>query len=242
MNKNNEPSLRYISKTAEACLNNGIRLLDESYDLEFRKPASTQLFLIMIAQEEFAKAFVCFLVQAKILPLNRGVHRAINDHVCKQLIGFVMDYIIMSWDSIEELEAAIKLDSNAVGLLPNCVGSAVEIFAYEKISRWVLNNWNWADSPNYDRTVLSIAEGKRDRKKQDSLYVRIDKNGRVCSSPDMILPDCVEKELDRAGRYKSLVRELLKDGTYNSGTGRFNKVIEAFAHIFSQSTFCQEVK
>jgi hypothetical protein len=52
-----------LLKAIQACVENGEKLLDESYHLEFERPPSSQFFLVMIAQEEFAKAFMLHLVR-----------------------------------------------------------------------------------------------------------------------------------------------------------------------------------
>lgn len=44
-----------LFKSIEACQQNGERLIEEGYMLEFEKPASTRFYLVMVAQEEFAK-------------------------------------------------------------------------------------------------------------------------------------------------------------------------------------------
>lgn len=90
----------------------------------------------MIAQEEFAKAFILFLVKERIVLFNAPIRRAINDHTCKQLVGMIMDYIIMHWDDLEELRAAIRIDYDLGDRLPNDIGSAMELLRYEKIGRW----------------------------------------------------------------------------------------------------------
>ena len=161
-----------LSKTIDACIKNGERLVWESYDLEFRLPPSSRFFLIMIAQEEFAKAFMLYLVKETIVPFTPYVLRAINDHVCKQLVGMIMDYIIMHWKNKEELDAAIQRDAELDGWLPDDVASAMELLRHEKIRRWESNNWVWAEDPDYDPSAMRIAKGKKDRQKQDALYVR----------------------------------------------------------------------
>ena len=76
-----------LTGTIAACAANGGRLLEESYDLEFRTPPATRLYLVMIAQEEFAKAFMMLLVRENIMPFTGAVRRALYDHTCKQLVG-----------------------------------------------------------------------------------------------------------------------------------------------------------
>jgi hypothetical protein len=65
----------------------------------------------------------------------------------------------------------------------------MELLRYEKIQRWESKNWFLADDPNYDSSAMRIAEGKKERHKQDALYVRIGRDGRVCSTPETITED-----------------------------------------------------
>src|SRR6267142_2513994 len=180
------PSANILLTTIQACIKNGERLLGESYNLEFEIPPSTQYFLVMTTQEEFAKAFILYLVKETVVPFSAHVLRAINDHACKQLVGIIMDYMIMHWDDIEQCNAMISKDYELGDDLPADVGSAMELLRYEKIGRWEAKNWFWGEDPNYDTSALRIAKGKKDCHKQDALYVRIGHDGRACSTPQTI--------------------------------------------------------
>lgn len=166
-----------LNRSIDACITNSQRLIDESYNLEFLQPTSTRFYVLMIAQEEAAKAFILYLVREGVVPLSLEVCRAMKDHVCKQLVGMLMDYVVFRWETMEDLQARIRMDMDLGELLPQDVGSALEIFAYEKIKRWKSNNWAWADDPNYDPAVLKLAEGARDRQKQNAIYVGIGRDG-----------------------------------------------------------------
>lgn len=224
------PSQDDLQKTIQACVENGKRLLEETYDLEFRKPPSSRFFLVMIAQEEFAKAFILFLVKKDIAPFSPSVRRAINDHACKQLVGMIMDYMIMHWDDVEELKVAVSNDCDLGDRLPNDVGSAMELLCYEKIRRWESNTWVWAEDPKYDTSALQIAKGKKDRRKQDALYVRVGRDGRVCSTPHTISEDETRDEFERACRYKSFVESML-DG--KALPYRYDKAMAALKILFA---------
>lgn len=225
-----QPSSDVLLKTINACINNGDRLLQESNDLEFRKPPASQFFLIMIAQEELAKAFILILIEKSIVPFSRAVLRAINDHACKQLVGMIMDYIIMHWDDIEELKAAISRDCDLGSRMPEDVGSAMELLRYEKIGRWERNNWVWAENPGYDKSALHIAEGRKDRHKQDALYVRIGRDGQVCSTPLAITESETRSELERADRYRRFVVSVLNG---EDRSHRYEKAIDALKSLFA---------
>ncbi len=208
----------------------GDRFLEETYDLEFRDPPASRYFIVMIAQEEFAKAFIIYLIREGAMPFTLSVLRAINDHVCKQLIGMVMDYMIMHWDEIDEMRALIAKDFAAGDALPNDVGSAIEILRYERIGRWESGSWIWAEDPEYDPSALAVANGKRDRRKQDSLYVRIGRDGRVCSMPTTITEQETQEELERARRYRGFVNSLLEAGERSE---RFRKAMAAIKLLFA---------
>jgi hypothetical protein len=177
-----------------------------------------------------------YLLQQTIVPFNRYVLRAINDHVCKQLLGMIMDYIIMHWENSEELEAVIRRDLELGDWLPDDVASAMELLRHEKIGRWESQHWVWSDDPNYDPAATRIAEGKKDRRKQDALYVRIGRDGRVCSTPETITEDETIKELERADRYRFFLRALRspEDMPLYRDNDRYKKALRALRLLFAR--------
>lgn len=224
------PSERILSASISSCLDNGRRLLEETYDLEFRNPGATRFYLAMIAQEEFAKAFMLLLIRDEVIPFSAPILRAMNDHACKQLVGLIMDYVIMHWDEIDDLKAMIAADSEMGEKFPADVGSALELLRYEKIGRWEGKNWCWADDPNYEPVAVGIAEGKKDRRKQDALYTRIGKDGRVTALPDQFTEQEAKIEIDKAGRYAQLVASASEG---ESRTYRYHKAVSAFKFLFA---------
>ena len=102
------PSTSNVDKALRASIHNARRLYDETYDLEFRNPCATRFFLLVIAQEEAAKAFLLYLTKERVVPLTAPVRQAINNHACKHLVGLIMDYMIMHWETIEELKALVS--------------------------------------------------------------------------------------------------------------------------------------
>jgi hypothetical protein len=215
-------------------MENGERLLDDSFWLEYPKPPSSRFFLIMIAQEEFAKAFILHLIKEGAVLFTPPVLRAINDHVCKQLIGMIMDYIVVPPPSIHELEAAIQREVELGDLLPDDVGSALELLHYEKIQRWQGIHTVWMEHPNYDPTARRIAEGKKDHHKQDALYVRVGRDGRVCSTPWIITEEETARELERARDYRYFVKSLL-NGERRFG-GHYEKAVTWIKLLFTRNS------
>lgn len=222
-----------LTKSIKACIDNAQRLRTETYDLEFRVPSATRYFLLIIAQEEVAKAFVIYLVKERIVPLTPAVRRAINDHTCKHLVGIIIDYMIMHWEEMAELKAIIDRDFELGNTLPSDVGSALEILRYEKIGRWTANNWVWAEDPAYDREVLKVAGGKRDRRKQDALYVRIGSTGRLASTPEVISELEVSTELEQTSRYLNFAEALVTtEERRGFDKDRFARVMAALKLLF----------
>lgn len=216
-------------RAIEICLENGSRLINDSYCLEFCEPPSSRYFLIMIAQEEFSKSFIMFLVRENIIPLSNPIMRAINDHACKQLIGMIMDFMIMYWDEIDELDKMISIDSQLGDNFPDDIGSALEILRYEKVGQWEKSNIIYVLDGEYDKSALKVSKGVRDRRKQDALYVKIAKDGQAISAVKNFTNDEVEEELQRAERYRNFVRSALS-GDYISS--RYEKTISAFERLF----------
>src|ERR1700730_1673725 len=83
---------RFI-EAAAACLSNGERLLYDAEFLNYSEYPGTSFALATIAHEEFAKAFLIFLVSRNVIIWNSLIYRATRDHACKQLLGLVMSYI-----------------------------------------------------------------------------------------------------------------------------------------------------
>ncbi len=216
--------------TIAACMRNGERLLDESYDLEFRKPSATRYFIVMIAQEEFAKAFILYLIYERVTALTAPIQRAIRDHACKQLVGLILDYMIMHWEEVAEMEAAVRLDHELGDRLPHEVGSAIDLLRYEKIGRWEGIRWAWSEDPGHHRAARRIADGKKDCHKQDALYVRIARDGRIASTPESISDEETQDELARARRYHGFMKSLL-DG--DPQIYRYDKAMAVLRRVFA---------
>jgi hypothetical protein len=77
--------------------------------------------------------------------------------------------------------------------------------------------------------VLRIAAGKKDRRKQDALHVRVGRDGRVCSTPQTISEDEARDEFERARRYRGFVDSML-DG--KASAHRHDKAMAALKTLF----------
>ncbi|MFH0768817.1 MAG: AbiV family abortive infection protein, partial [Chloroflexota bacterium] len=168
----------------EACIENGKRLLDDSENLRDFERFSTAKALAILAQEEFAKAYIIKLVQEGAIPWCDEILKATRDHHCKQLMGIVMEYLFTPWgvESLLERERRIR-EKFPDFLLPSKVADAINIFCHEKIARWKSSSWSWGEDPKYDVEAKKVWNGKLEKSKQDALYVSIGKDGKVTNTP-----------------------------------------------------------
>jgi len=218
-----------LCESARACLQNGRRLLDDSEFLEFGEPPTTAYFLSLIAQEEFAKAFLLALVVRGVIPWERRLLRAARDHTCKQLLCIIMDYLNPDTDEfLERCNAGVL--RHEIRKLPSKVVDAINILRHEKIGRWVERTWVWDEDPEYDRDALAVAEGKQDRLKQDALYVRLASDGSVAGVPSAATYELVRSERERASRIANLAERVL-EGDERPGLD-YDKVEEVFRALF----------
>jgi len=229
-----EPSISTLEEAVQACILNADRLIDDIYALEFHTPPATNLALAIIAQEECAKAFLLYLVREGIIPWSRELLRAMNDHACKQLVGIIMDYADPQWEEVEDYRKLLDEEYARDGRLPLNVSTAFNLLRHEKMGRWESKAWCWAEDPEYDKTVMKVGEGKRDALKQDALYVRLSKDGRVISTPNSVSSESAEVEIERAKQYRGFVRAMIKDGWRESIF--HNRVREAFTILFEKAS------
>lgn len=206
---------RRIDTSINAVIQNATRLLEDALYLEFNEPPVSAWFLTMIGQEELAKAFMLCLTNRDIIPWSSHILRALQDHKCKQLLCVIMDYLVPEDDEyFARLNAVLQKKGSPS--MPRRVADSLNILRHEKIGRWVSQSWVWAEDPDYDREAIGIAEGKKDKLKQDALYVRLGKDGRLISTPMNLSRIQLADELERAGRYKMLVERLIEGSDHPS--------------------------
>lgn len=229
---NEKANFARIESAIRTSLQNGRRLLDDAEFLEFSEPPTTAYFLSIIAQEEFAKAFLLALVRREVIPWiwKRYLLRAAQDHACKQLLFVVMEYLNPDFQEFKDRCDAVVL-RHELPIFPAKVADAIFILRHEKIGQWESQGWCWAEEPEYDREALAIANGKQDRVKQNALYVRLAADGGVASAPSDVTRDTVRNEMERAKRFAQLVDSLLADGAHPGLD--YDKVEEAFKSLFA---------
>lgn len=219
-----------LRNSIKACLKNSRRLLDDSEYLESCETPTTSHYLALIAQEETAKAFLLTLVVRDIIPWDPRLLRALRDHRCKQLICIIMDYLAPDTDEFIERCNAVVLRHERPQI-PAIVIDAIAILRHEKIGRWVQQKWAWTEIPKYDKQALAAANGRRDRIKQDALYVRLARDGGVASYPSCGTLKDLRAEQEQAERFNMLAEGLL-DGKQTVGLD-YARVGIVFRSIFA---------
>jgi len=221
-----------FKKSALTVLSNGKRLVDEVEYLRYEKPPSTAYFLIILAQEELAKAFLFALVYRGVIPWSKHILRASQDHRCKQLLFLVMDYLNPDDDEFLKRMDIVVIHKQP-RVVPKKISDAINILRYEKIGRWESNCWFWAEDPNWDTEALSVADGSLDRVKQDSIYVRLGRDGSVLNTPANNDLSRLEDEIDCAKRMAELVASVI-DHDRAPGLD-WEKVEKIFRLLFTKS-------
>ena len=184
-----------------ACVANGDRILDDAGYLEEYGRFPSARVLGILAQEEFAKAYLLKLVDEGAIPLCDEVLRACRDHSCKHLIALVMLHLftpIADWISRDERVREVATDD----VLPAHVADALNIFCHEKLRRWRSKNWIWAENPSYDQTAENIGGGSLDRVKQNALYVGVGRHGITST------PRCTAAEAREAIETAKMLKEV----------------------------------
>lgn len=120
-----------FTKAIEACVENGERLC---YDAENCWNSPSGIALAILAQEEFAKAFILNLVNEGIIPWTQGVQKSIRNHECKHLFVLIMAYLASIDEPIGEWRKRLKSGKRIQ--LPSHICDAINIYRHEKVRRW----------------------------------------------------------------------------------------------------------
>lgn len=190
-----------------AVLSNADRLAEEARDLGEYGRTQTAFFLSVLAREEFAKAFLLILAQEENLPWTDRFQNVLRSHKCKQLVSHVLC----------ELSAVDLFDPEYIWKwprrvrdLPRSVIDAFNILVHEHLGDMERGDRYYKDEDTpIAPTVLDVAAGAIERRKQDVLYVRIGWNGSPRNNP---VKPLAQSEWDR--EYKKL--ELMKEAFWVS--------------------------
>lgn len=190
-----------LLNSMRACVENGLRLHQDA-ELLSTDRSPTVVALCILAQEEFAKAFLLQLVREGIIPWSAKVRDSLHNHSLKQLIGFIMEWLRPSDD-----EWATRIEKiPGVSIFPVNVADAMKLYVKKVQPK---RHITCPPAPS-DPIAKSVADGDRDKIKQDALYVKLSEDGDVISVPAQVTPETVEAELDKTKRLCDLVSPLIE--------------------------------
>jgi len=208
------PKAETLSQSVSATNANGKKLLEDARLLLDWDRFSTALALAVLAQEEFAKAFLLQLVADDALPWLPEVQRSMARHQCKHLLAIVMEWLPpYDWEKVLEQYRMDKarherkmawlqrsIDRYRRGNIlpdpddpepmepdvyfPPDVATALNIYRHEEIER-LRSGKPWTDTDWAGGKARKIADGSLDRKKQSAFYVAISKTGEIGLHPDL---------------------------------------------------------
>jgi AbiV family abortive infection protein len=210
-----------------ACVANGKRLLDDAEWLRDSDRNPTTLALTILAEEEFAKAFLLYLLQERVIPSTPEVWRSLRDHYCKHLLTIVMEYLHVGDGSvIPRFDAQYDPERR----LPREVASAVNLLRFERIGRWESPHSEILEPEHYDRATKQLPI-KIDRAKQGAIYVEISREGRVVNSPASVTAEQMKSEQEKCSHLLDLALQI--EAGYVLLDRDFARLKEAFNLVFT---------
>ncbi|MFH1212908.1 MAG: AbiV family abortive infection protein [Candidatus Neomarinimicrobiota bacterium] len=188
-----------------ASIGNGDRLVEDAKLMLECERFPTSYALAVLAQEEYAKALLLSLVDAGAIPWSAEIKHALHDHVCKQLVSVILEYLSPDID-----EFLRRHDLSQIGkprpIFPTDVLDAIQVICHERIPRKHERWWLDPSDRPLNQRVMAIADGCLDRQKQYAIYVHIGKTGEVCSRPSQVLVEDVKVEVGRSERIGNQLR------------------------------------
>lgn len=221
-----------LSKSADACVSNGRKLVEDAGLLFDWDRYSTALALAVLAQEEFSKAFILKLVVDGALPWIPAVRQSISKHQCKHLLAIVMDWLptFEDWHDTYDERKTTHDTAEAEFHFPINVATALNIYRHEEIER-IRSGYAWKEDDWAKGNARKIANGSLDRKKQAALYVDITKNGDAGLHPGLITSQEAEEAIQRAKRLSDLPL------TFSTEYEKLrNAMIAVFANLSQEQT------
>lgn len=193
-----------LLQAMSACVENGERLHEDAKCLVEAERETTAVALCILAQEEYAKAFLLHLVREGILPWTAKVRASLRNHKPKHLVGLIMEWLRPPDDEFFAwLKGGMGLEDSSK-ILPEYVADAMKLYIEDVVPQGYISCLPSTSDP----IARNVAAGQRDKTKQDAFYVRISKDGGVVSVPTPVRHEKVEVELETTERLSDLVSPL----------------------------------
>lgn len=189
------------------CVRNGCLLLEDAEYLQDWERHGTACAVAILAEEEFSKAFLLYLVQDAVIPWTPEIRRAIRNHECKHLLAILMDHLAERgefWWS-HTLDQRLNTPDEP---LPGKLVAAINLFRHDKVGRFHSQSWDVLEPGDYDPATKKVADGSIDRAKQSSIYVNIASDGATLTTPRAVSATQSAAEIERAKRIKEMATDM----------------------------------
>jgi AbiV family abortive infection protein len=226
----NSGILRNINKAIPQVLKNGDRLVEDARQLLDYDLPPTAYALCILAQEEYAKAFLLHLISTGDLPWTQEVRSLLRDHTSKQLVMSIMDFL-----QPEDLFKWLDEQAKEGHQLPSRITDALNIIRHEKSRKAPKSSWLDDSGPPCDKDARKIADGHIDKNKQNAIYVEIGKNGEAVNTPEKTTTVKAKEELEKTERLKWF---FPRDGKIDvmDSTVEAKRISLIFRFLFGQCT------
>jgi len=221
-----------LMKTIRVILENGDRLTEDAQSLWEMERFPSAFALCILAQEEYAKAFLLHFIYVEAIPWNADVQRVLNDHATKQLVAMIMDFLN---PEVEDFAAWLDARSESGNSIPRYVADALNIIRHERVPRQGQWAWRAEEDPPCDSVARRVADGHIDRQKQSALYVRLNDNFQVVGNPASVSGESAEAELEKTNRLGRLLARY-DNSLQPLKSVEYEKIFFIFRVLFGLST------
>lgn len=188
--------IKNFTKAIATILDNGDRLVEDACYLSEYERFPTAYALCILAQEEYAKAFLLYLISEEAIPWTQELRRMLHNHTCKQLLSLIIDFL-----EPDDLVSWLDKRKNENYVMPSHIVDVINILRHEKLPKQEQWAWIGDEDPPYNQLARKVADGIVDKQKQDAIYVRLGKDGSVASTPLRITEAMVNELLEKTQRF-----------------------------------------
>jgi len=185
-----------LTKAISVILDNGDRLVEDARNLAEYGRFPTAYALCILAQEEYAKAFLLYLISEGAIPWTQELRRMLHDHTCKQLLSLIIDFL-----EPDDFLAWLDKRKNENYKIPAHIIDVINILRHEKLPKQGQWAWIGEEDPPCNQLARKVADGIFDKQKQDAFYVRLGKDGSIASAPLRITEVMVNELLEKTQRF-----------------------------------------
>jgi AbiV family abortive infection protein len=203
-----------------ACVDNGDRLLRDAQFLFDWDSFASSVALSVLAEEEFAKAFLLYLISEGVIPWTTEVGRSLRDHHSKHLLGLVIDWfssLLGEWfeESLrwhERQQSPVLAEQGRVSPWPSEVAHAFNLYRFERLENWRAGYRAYTVKEDFPETLGTVQKVMaHDGKKQNAIYVRVGSDGQCAGTPQNdVSMEMAKEELARAKRFSQFAGDYLR--------------------------------